>query len=118
VAVAAVAGVREAVAVVAAATAVAVAAKAKPVAAPTAEQLAERASQIGAAWVHEFVTELRAQERPPTGAWPGTISEARRRVRARVEMMLDAQQLDELARVANYAARRSWKEVCEPDPET
>ncbi len=81
------------------------------------EALAERASQIGEAWAHEYVRDLRSQARAPTGAWPGTMSEARRRVRTQLAIVLDPQRLDELARVANLAARRGWREVCEPDLE-
>lgn len=79
--------------------------------------LEERASQIGEAWVDEYVRELREQTRAPVGAWPGTMSEARMRVVSRLALVLDPKRLDELARVANLAARRGWREVCEPDLE-
>ncbi len=82
-----------------------------------ADVLEDRASQIGEAWARELVLELREQERAPVGAWPGTMREARMRVRSRLDAGLDPERLDELARVANLAARRGWREVCEPDLE-
>jgi len=80
------------------------------------EALADRASQIGEAWAREYVRELREQARAPVGAWPGTMREARMRVRTRLAVV-DADRLDELARVANLAARRGWRKLCEPDLE-
>jgi len=79
--------------------------------------LASAATAIGEAWAHEFVRSLRSQERAVIGAWPGTMREARMRVRAAFTTKLDIQVLDELARVANLAARRGWNEVSEPDLE-
>jgi hypothetical protein len=79
--------------------------------------LANRASQIGEAWAHDYVRELRQQERAPVGAWPGTMREARMRVRSRLAIVLEPDRLDELARVANLAARRGWRKLCEPDLE-
>jgi hypothetical protein len=38
------------------------------------------------------------------------------RVRTRLAVV-DADRLDELARVANLAARRGWRKLCEPDLE-
>ena len=81
------------------------------------DPLAERASQVGEAWAHEYVRDLSAQSRAPVGAWPGTMSEARRRVMTRLAVVMDPKRLDELARVVNLAARRGWQEVCEADPE-
>jgi hypothetical protein len=81
------------------------------------DPLAARAAQIGEAWAHEYVRALRGQERAPIGAWPGTMREARMRVVSRLAIVLDPKRLDELARVANLAARRGWRDVCEPDPE-
>jgi hypothetical protein len=84
---------------------------------PSTDSLAERASEIGQEWAHEYVRTLQAQARAPVGAWPGTMSEARSRVVNRLAVVLDPKRLDELARVANLAARRGWREVCEPDLE-
>lgn len=86
-------------------------------AAPTRDFLAERASQIGAAWAEEYVRELRAHARAPVGAWPGTMSEARRRVVIQLAIVLAPERLQELARVANLAARRGWHAHSEPDLE-
>ena len=81
------------------------------------DALANRASQIGEAWARDYVRELREQERAPVGAWPGTMREARMRVRSRLAIVLEPDRLDELARAANLAARRGWQKVCEPDLE-
>lgn len=86
-------------------------------AAPPSDPLAERASQIGAAWAHEYVRSLRGQARAPVGGWPGTMSEARMRVVSVLAIVLDPKRLNDLARVANLAARRGWRELCEPDLE-
>jgi cold-inducible RNA-binding protein len=82
------------------------------------DSLAERASQIGEAWAHEYVRDLQAQARAPVGAWPGTMSEARRRVVTQLAIVLAPERLNELARVANFAAKRGWRELCEPELET
>ena len=81
------------------------------------DALADRASQIGEAWARDYVRELREQERAPVGAWPGTMREARMRVWSRLAIELEPDRLDELARVANLAARRGWHKLCEPDLE-
>ena len=81
------------------------------------EALANRASQIGEAWARDYVRELREQKRAPVGAWPGTMREARMRVRSRLAIVLDPDRLEELAHVANLAARRGWRKLCEPDLE-
>ncbi len=86
--------------------------------AATGDGLAERAVQIGEAWARDYVSALRAQERSAAGGWPGTMSEARSRIVARLAILLDPKQVDELARIANLAARRAWLQVCVPDPET
>jgi hypothetical protein len=75
------------------------------------------ATAIGEAWATECVRTLKSQERDVVGAWPGTMREARMRVLAGMQTRLDAGQLEELARVANLAARRGWHEVSEPDLE-
>jgi hypothetical protein len=84
----------------------------------TNDALAARASQIGEAWVDEYVRVLRGQERAPVGAWPGTMSEARRRVVTTLAIVLEPKRLEELAHVANLAARRTWRLVCVPDLES
>lgn len=79
------------------------------------DRLEERASQIGAAWAEEYVRVLRAHARAPVGGWPGTMSEARRRVVTELAIVPD--RLQELARVVNVAARRGWQKLCRPDLE-
>ncbi len=80
-------------------------------------ELVTRAGQVGEAWSHEYVRELRAQNRDIVGGWPGTLREARRRVLASMPRNLDPLLLDELARITNLAARRCWESVSEPDLE-
>ena len=75
------------------------------------------AATIGAAWAHEMVSALRRDEREILGAWPGTITEAKMRVLAHVNTMLDLDVLADLARVATLAARREWDTVAQRDPE-
>jgi len=81
------------------------------------EVLTARASQIGDAWAQEYLRDLQARARAPVGAWPGTMSEARSRVVSQLAIVLPAERLQELARVANLAARRGWQKACEPDLE-
>jgi hypothetical protein len=75
------------------------------------------ATAIGEAWASELVHALRSEDREVIGPWPGTMSEARMRVLASLRMKLDTQHLEQLARVANIAARRGWQEVAQTDPE-
>jgi hypothetical protein len=75
------------------------------------------AMAIGEAWASELVRDLRSDDRDIVGAWPGTMSEARMRIRVALRVKLDAEVLDELARAANLAARREWSEVSEVDHE-
>lgn len=80
-------------------------------------ELTALATSIGQAWAQEYVRTLQEQERDIVGAWPGTIREARRQVLARVKSKLEPEQLDQLARMTNLAARRGWETVSEPDLE-
>jgi hypothetical protein len=82
------------------------------------DRLIPIATAVGAAWADELVRRLRADDREVVGAWPGTMSEARMRVLARLHVRLDAEVLDDLARVATLAARREWQQVSQPDPES
>jgi hypothetical protein len=75
------------------------------------------AEAIGEAWATELVGVLRAEDRDLTGAWPGTISEARSRVIATLDRRPNPEILEGLARLANVAARRGWRLVSQPDPE-
>lgn len=85
---------------------------------PPRDHLAERASQIGDAWAKEYLRDLHAHARAAIGGWPGTMSEARRRVVTQLAIVLAPERLQELARIANLAARRGWQEACVPDPES
>ena len=84
---------------------------------PTRDSLAERASQIGDAWAKEYLRDLRAHARAAIGGWPGTMSEARSRVAMQLAIVLGPERLQQLARIANLAARRGWLEACERDLE-
>jgi len=75
------------------------------------------AMAIGEAWAREMVRTLRDDEREIIGAWPGTISEAKMRVLARLARTLDLEVLADLARVTTDAARRAWVRVAASDPE-
>jgi len=86
--------------------------------APVAPELLALATTIGQAWAQEYVRTLQQQERDIVGAWPGTIREARRQVLARIRAKLEPEQLDQLARITNLAARRGWETVSEPDLES
>ena len=92
-------------------------APARPVVELPAEWI-ELANEIGAAWAQTYVRTLQAQDRDIVGAWPGTIREARRQVLARLKAKPEAEQMDQLARLTNLAARRGWETVSEPDLES
>lgn len=72
---------------------------------------------IGEAWASELVSSLCSEDRDVIGPWPGTMSEARMRILASLRVKLDTRHLDQLARIANLAARRGWQEVSQTDPE-
>ena len=86
-----------------------------PVAIPT--QLVTLATSIGQAWAATYIHTLQIQDRDIVGAWPGTLREARRQVLVRLPK-LDPEALEQLARMTNLAARRSWESVSEPDLES
>ncbi len=90
---------------------------ARPIASLPSE-LVSLATEIGQAWSQTYVRALQAQERDIVGAWPGTIREARRQVLARIKAKLEPEQLDQLAKMTNLAARRGWESVSEPDLES
>lgn len=81
-------------------------------------ELVSLATEIGQTWSQSYVRALQAQERDIVGAWPGTIREARRQVLARIKTKLEPEQLDQLAKMTNLAARRGWESVSEPDLES
>lgn len=74
-------------------------------------ELRPLATAIGESWAVELVHSLRSDHRDVVGEWPGTLGEARMRIRVAFQRRIDARLLDELARVANLAARRGWLEV-------
>jgi hypothetical protein len=80
-------------------------------------ELMTLATSIGQEWSQAYVRMLQSQERDIVGAWPGTIREARRQVLARIKDRLEPEQLDQLAKITNLAARRGWETVSEPDLE-
>ena len=69
-------------------------------------ELRPLATAIGESWAAELVHSLRSDHRDVVGEWPGTLGEARMRIRVAFRRHIDARFLDELARVANLAARR------------
>lgn len=75
------------------------------------------ATAIGEAWAAEVVQLLRSEHREVIGAWPGTVGEARMRIRVAVRKRLEISVLEELARVAYTAARRGWQSESGPDLE-
>jgi hypothetical protein len=75
------------------------------------------ATAIGEAWASELVHSLRAADREVIGPWPGTMSEAKMRILASLRTKLDTRHLEQLARIANLAARREWHGVSQTDPE-
>lgn len=84
---------------------------------PTQPDLHPIAVAVGEAWVTELVHSLQSDDREIIGAWPGTLREARMRIRVVLRSKLDLAVIEELARVAYVAARRGWHERAEPDPE-
>jgi hypothetical protein len=79
------------------------------------------ASRAGHVWAEAWARALHSQGRAITGAWPGTLTEARGRVlvaltdRERSAISLD--ELRALARATNHAARALWRTVAVPDQE-
>jgi len=79
-----------------------------------AEVLGRIAVETGEAWVLWWYDQLRRQRRPVAGGWPGTLSEARARLTARVsadlgrEFTLTYAELDVLARTAYFRAKGEW----------
>jgi hypothetical protein len=76
------------------------------------------ATAVGEAWADEVVNSLRTDDREIIGGWPGTLREARVRIRIAVRTKLELHLLEELARVAYLAARRGWQDVSGVDPES
>jgi hypothetical protein len=95
--------------------AVVVAAVVAAVAEPARAELEPIAVAIGKAWAHECMEALRADARGVIGAWPGTLAEARMRIRTTLRKRLELALLEDLARIAYVAARRGWQAESEHD---
>jgi hypothetical protein len=79
--------------------------------------LLERAAlDVGESWARGWLAELGSEGRSVAGGWPGTISQARSRVRAFVTAELSrarfepaaVDELDRTARAAYARARQVW----------
>ncbi|MCC6527678.1 MAG: hypothetical protein IT373_33845 [Polyangiaceae bacterium] len=86
-------------------------------------RLRERALALGAGWASTSREEFLQQRRAVAGGWPGTLSEARLRVRWYFDTTSGARQLaplsrDELewaARATYASAREAWLAFAEPE---
>jgi hypothetical protein len=90
----------------------------------SAEDMAERrtllleraAATVGETWARGWLAELGSEGRSAAGGWPGTITQARSRVRAAVTAELArarfqpaaADEVDRIARAAYARAREVW----------
>jgi len=101
---------------VAAAAAAVGAVAAEDGAAVAEENLEPIAIAIGQAWASEVVDSVRSAEREIVGGWPGTLREARARIRLELRSA-DLDVVDALARVAYGTARQHWQDLSEPDLE-
>jgi len=78
--------------------------------------LADAAKSLGKLWAEGWFEELRSQGRPITGGWPGTMSEARGRVRAHAGALLTKRSMSPLtdaeladaARMTYDSATAKW----------
>jgi hypothetical protein len=78
--------------------------------------MARAATSVGESWAQTWLAELALEQRGATGGWPGTISQARSRVRVALASELSrarfapaaAQEIDETARAAYARARQVW----------
>ena len=90
---------------------------------PEARQmlLEQTARAEGNAWASWWRNELQRQNRPVSGGWPGTLSEARVRVARRLAvehgpaLAATRQEVEDAARAAYGAARNEWNESREPE---
>jgi hypothetical protein len=76
----------------------------------------ERAAvATGAAWAASFMDDLKKQGRPVAGGWPGTLSEARARIVARMSVdlgrryQLSPDELELMTRTAYLHAKGRWQ---------
>ena len=75
------------------------------------------ATAIGRTWALEVLQRLRSADRDIEGGWPGTLGEARARIRAELRRPLAIEVIDALARIAYATARQGWSTVSVPDVE-
>ena len=71
-------------------------------------------NELSRQWVDELLGSLLEQGRPAEGGWPGTVSEARVRIRdyaSAGELDLSSPESTRLARALNQDARSRWR-VC------
>ena len=89
---------------------------------PRSAQLLRLASVVGAAWMEWWKEHLRDDRRAVAGAWPGTISEARRRVLTHattepgLTLPLTADELESTSRAATLHAKSLWRQRAIPEP--
>lgn len=77
---------------------------------------------LAAQWLEETSQRLTAQGRPLEGGWPGTLSEARHRLRVLIvseNLQLSEAQCDSLSREMYKTAKNRWRDcaVLRPRPE-
>ena len=76
------------------------------------------ASRVGAEWAAETARTLVRENRAAAGGWPGTLSEARVRLDARLATISSAPNAaarERLVRRAYGAARIAWRACAGPD---
>jgi hypothetical protein len=95
---------------------------AAPAQVPRSAQLLRMATVVGAAWMEWWYEHLRGEKRAVAGSWPGTISEARRRVLTQagtepgLSLPLTADELEATSRAANLHAKALWRARAIPEP--
>jgi hypothetical protein len=78
--------------------------------------LERAAAAVGESWAREWLAELGSQGRPASGGWPGTMTQARSRVRPAMLAELsrarlasaEPHELDRSAHAAYSRAREVW----------
>jgi hypothetical protein len=88
------------------------------------QSLLERtALSVGETWARACIAELDADGRTASGGWPGTITQARSRVRAVIFVELararhapaDAREIERATRAAYDRARAMWRASSVPE---
>lgn len=83
----------------------------KPAARKISAALQRAVQGAGEAWAVDSANALRDEGRQVTGGWPGTISEARQRVRTCALLQgvcMNSEDLETLTRVAYETAKKVW----------